>query len=69
MLGDGLGAGVGGQGVPSSFRRRSDLAHLVHVYERVEGGQFDLGERRLHGKPSPSKPTRLTMAQKASESS
>ena len=44
-VGDGLEAAVGVPvGAPGLARRVVDLAHLVHVDERVEVGQVDAGE-------------------------
>ena len=56
-VGHGLEAAVGMPRRALGLARRVlDLAHLVHVDERVEVGQLDAGEGPPDGKPSPSKP-------------
>ena len=51
-VGDGLEAAVRVPGRPLRLARGVlDLAHLVHVDERVEVGEVDAGERAAHGEP------------------
>ncbi len=56
-VGDGFEAAVGVlRGALGLAGRVVDLAHLVHVHERVEGCQVDPANARRTGKPSPSRP-------------
>jgi hypothetical protein len=49
-VGDGLEAAVGVPGGALALAGRViDLAHLVHVHERVQGRQVDAGEGAAHG--------------------
>jgi hypothetical protein len=53
-VGDGLEPAVGVPGRALGLARGVvDLAHLVHVHERVEGGQVDPGEGAAHREPFP----------------
>jgi hypothetical protein len=54
---DGLEAAVGMPGRALGFAGRVlDFAHLVHVNDRVEGGQVDARKRTTHREPLTLKP-------------
>ena len=68
-VGDGLEATVGVPGGALGLARGVvDLAHLVHVDERVEVGEVDAGEGPATGKPSPSKPAGAVVTERTGRS-